>query len=161
LAEGFEGIHEIETDVENLLQDGGLDAGHAALLRSMVDDRRYALEEEMRISSQMDEWSGAESVDSTQAPALGPAADPYAQQFIDQGYSADVAATHAAKYRDHVVQSAYGPPGQPMSQQQQFGQPMIVPTPGVEPDASAPLLTPEQAAHGWTQEMLDQWTASQ
>jgi hypothetical protein len=178
LAEGFEGIHEVESEVASLLNDGSLEAGHAALLRSMVDDRRFSLEEEMRVATQMDEWSvsgptaSPEPISATPtaqvalavAPSVMPAAvpattspaalDPYAQQFIDQGYAPDVAMTHATKYRDHVVAQTPSP-----ARSDLFA--ALENQPAASVQSGVPELTPDQIAQGWTQEMLEQWYAQQ
>jgi hypothetical protein len=169
LAEGFDGIHEIESEVESLLHDGSLEAGQAALLRSMVDDRRYSLEEELRVATQMDEWSGptgpvpiasADPVAAPQANQIAPSVptavmtDPYTQQFIDQGYAPDVAMTHATKYRDHVVAQTPAPVGGDLFS-------AFDNQPAAKVQSGVPQLTAEQIAQGWTQEMLEQWYAQQ
>lgn len=98
--------------------------------------------------------------------------DEYVQQFLDQGYSHDVAAEHAAKYREHagIEAPAASPPMMPPDQVV----PEVVQTPPVEElnvqpvvetpsivesqpaAAEEPAWTDEQLlAAGWTQEQID------
>ena len=136
IAEGFGGVQAIEREVKDLLKEGALDAGRAALMHSMIDDRRFSLEDDMRGAAAMDEWAGG----NVSALSTGPGGDdPYAQQLVDQGYAPEVASQYAAKVRDHVMAPS---------------------TPSVPSSVSGlPELTPEQIANGWTPEMLAQWYA--
>ena len=56
-AEGYEGILEVEKEVEDLSEKGRIDAGQTALLFDRIGDRRYRLEEEMRAAQQAEWWA--------------------------------------------------------------------------------------------------------
>ncbi|MBC87956.1 MAG: hypothetical protein CMB12_01535 [Euryarchaeota archaeon] len=56
-AEGFEGLMEVEKDIESISDKGGIDAGQTALLFDRLGDRRYKLEEEMRAAQQAEWWA--------------------------------------------------------------------------------------------------------
>ena len=56
-SEGFEGILEVEKEVESLSEKGRIDAGQTALLYDRIGDRRFRLEEEMRAAQQAEWWA--------------------------------------------------------------------------------------------------------
>ena len=56
-AEGYEGILEVEKEVEALSEKGSIDAGQTALLFDRIGDKRYRLEEEMRVAQQAEWWA--------------------------------------------------------------------------------------------------------
>jgi hypothetical protein len=56
-AEGFEGIAEVEEELDALLRKNDIGAAQGILIRNRIDDRREALEEEMRISQQSQQWA--------------------------------------------------------------------------------------------------------
>mgnify|MGYP001344089228 FL=1 len=56
-AEGFEGLAEIEEELEKLLRRGSIRGSQGMLLRQRLDERRYALDEELRVSQQAQWWA--------------------------------------------------------------------------------------------------------
>ena len=56
-AEGFDGLAEIEEELEELLRRGSISGSQGMLMRQQVDEKRYALDEELRVSQQAQWWA--------------------------------------------------------------------------------------------------------
>ena len=56
-AEGFDGLAEVEEELEELLRRGNITGSQGMLLRQQVDEKRYALDEELRVSQQAQWWA--------------------------------------------------------------------------------------------------------
>ncbi len=56
-AEGFQGLAELEEELDEALRDGVIQGSQGMLLKNKIDERRLALEEEMRISQQAEWWA--------------------------------------------------------------------------------------------------------
>ena len=80
-AEGYEGILEVEKEVESMSEKGKIDAGQTALLFDRIGDKRYRLEEEMRVAQQAEWWAHQQA----QGQQIQQQVDPNA--YSQQGWS--------------------------------------------------------------------------
>ncbi|MBA41298.1 MAG: hypothetical protein CMB17_05470, partial [Euryarchaeota archaeon] len=80
-AEGYEGILEVEKEVETMSEKGKIDAGQTALLFDRIGDKRYRLEEEMRVAQQAEWWAHQQS----QGQQIQQQTDP--NTYSQQGWS--------------------------------------------------------------------------
>ena len=85
-AEGYEGILEVEKEVETLSEKGRIDAGQTALLFDRIGDKRYRLEEEMRVAQQAEWWAHQQAQGQQNHQQVDPNA--YSQQgWGQQGWN--------------------------------------------------------------------------
>ena len=108
--------------------------------------------------------TGTENIDSDSAAS----SDPYVQQFIDQGYAPEVAAEHAAMYRDRAgeqlpadaaaatipatTQDAYI---EPVAAEPAATEPVQAETAATTADTGAEWSDEQLLAAGWTQAQID------
>ena len=56
-AEGFQGLANLEEELDEALRSGSVGGGQGMLLRNKIDEKRAELEEELRISQQAEWWA--------------------------------------------------------------------------------------------------------
>jgi hypothetical protein len=56
-AEGFQGLADLEEELDEALRGGSIAGSQGMLLRHKIDERRADLEEELRISQQAEWWA--------------------------------------------------------------------------------------------------------